>query len=158
MKLYFKQKMFSFTGDSNIYDESGQVAFVVKGQISWGKEFIVYDRYGNSVGIVKRNLKSFMPQFDIFLGTDYVGSIRKKFSFPTSRYAIDYNGWTVDGSTFGYNYIFRDRNGYYVASAAKEEMTLSDRYVLDIADEGNPDPLTVLMFIIAIDCEKASRS
>lgn len=158
MKLYFKQNAFSFLGDANVYDEFGEIAYTVKGRLTWGQEFRIYDRYGNEAGMIKRKIMSFMPVFEIYLGSDYIGSIRKEVSFLHPHYTIDYNGWTVEGGTLEWNYILKDRDGFLVASAEKELMHLSDRYLLNINDEGNPDPLTVLMFIIAIDAEKASRS
>lgn len=36
MKLWFKQRMFSWFDSYDIYDENGQTMFVVKGALSWG--------------------------------------------------------------------------------------------------------------------------
>lgn len=36
MKMLFKQRLFSWFDSYDIYDEQGNVMFVVKGQLSWG--------------------------------------------------------------------------------------------------------------------------
>lgn len=36
MKLLFKQRLFSWFDSYEIYDESGNTVYVVKGQLSWG--------------------------------------------------------------------------------------------------------------------------
>ena len=36
MRLYFKQRMFSWFDSYDIYDESGRPVFTVEGKLSWG--------------------------------------------------------------------------------------------------------------------------
>lgn len=36
MKLLFKQRFFSWFDSYDIFDESGNVIFIAKGQLSWG--------------------------------------------------------------------------------------------------------------------------
>ena len=54
MKLLFKQRLFSWFDSYDIYDEAGNTAYVVKGQLSWGHKLVIYDAYGNEVGMVVR--------------------------------------------------------------------------------------------------------
>ena len=35
MRMYFKQRMFSWFDSYDIYDEQGNTLYVVKGQLSW---------------------------------------------------------------------------------------------------------------------------
>ena len=51
MKLLFKQRLFSWFDSYDIYDEAGNTAYVVKGQLSWGHKLVIYDAYGNEVGM-----------------------------------------------------------------------------------------------------------
>lgn len=53
MKLLFKQRFFSWLDSYDIYYEDGSVAYVVKGQLSWGHCLKIYDPYGNEVGMVQ---------------------------------------------------------------------------------------------------------
>ena len=43
MKLYFKQRFFSWFDSYDIYDEQENVIFVVKGQLSWGHCLKIFD-------------------------------------------------------------------------------------------------------------------
>lgn len=159
MRLFFEQKAFNVLGDSTVYNENGDIVYTVKGRASWGHILKVYDANGHEVGTVKQVMMTFLPKFDIYLGNTLIGTIKKEsvFSFAPT-YSISYNGWTVEGSKTEWDYIFRDRYGYEVARAMKEAFKVADKYTLMIDETNNPDPLTVLMFIIAIDAEKASRS
>ena len=47
MKLLFKQRMFSWFDSYDIYDESGNTVFVVKGELAWGHLLRIYDAQGN---------------------------------------------------------------------------------------------------------------
>ena len=51
MKLLFKQRLFSWFDSYDIYDEAGNTVYVVKGQLFWGHKLVIYDAYGNEVGM-----------------------------------------------------------------------------------------------------------
>ena len=53
MKLYFKQRLFSWFDSYDIYNGAGETVYVVKGQLSWGHCLKIYDTYGNEIGTVK---------------------------------------------------------------------------------------------------------
>ena len=59
MKLLFKQRLFSWFDSYDIYDESGNTVYVVKGQLSWGHKLVIYDAYGNEVGMVVQRVLTF---------------------------------------------------------------------------------------------------
>lgn len=46
MKLLFKQRFFSWFDSYDIFDESGNVIFIAKGQLSWGTptEYLQFSR------------------------------------------------------------------------------------------------------------------
>lgn len=50
MKLYFKQRMFSWFDSYDIYhmDENGAVAFTVEGKLSWGHCLHILDPMGRA--------------------------------------------------------------------------------------------------------------
>ena len=59
MKLLFKQRLFLWFDSYDIYDEAGNTAYVVKGQLSWGHKLVIYDAYGNEVGMVVQKVLTF---------------------------------------------------------------------------------------------------
>ena len=91
MKLLFKQRLFSWFDSYDIYDEAGNTVYVVKGQLAWGHKLIIYDAYGNEVGMVVEKVLTFLPKFEIYKNGSYIGCLSKEFSFLTPHYNIDYN-------------------------------------------------------------------
>ncbi len=156
MKLTFKQRFFSWFDSYDIYYEDGRVAYTVNGQLSFGKCLNVHDASGNHIATLKQRVFTFLPQFEIYLLGEYAGVIKKEFSFFTHSFDIDYLGWRVDGDFFGLDYTIRDLSGEKIATVSKEIMNFTDTYVIDVV---NPDlTLNVLMLVLAIDAEKATRN
>ncbi len=156
MRMYFKQRMFSWFDSCDIYDEQGNTLYVVKGQLSWGHCLKIFDAYGQEVGMVKERLLTFLPKFEIYFGDTYLGCIKKEFSFFKPQYDIEYNGWHIDGSFMEWDYNITGSDGYTVATISKEILHWTDQYVIDVVDEN--DALIALMFVLAIDAEKCSRN
>lgn len=156
MRMYFKQRLFSWFDSYDIYDEQGNTLYVVKGQLAWGHCLKIFDTYGNEVGTVKERVLTFLPKFEVYLGNQYLGCISKEFTFFKPKYDIDYNGWHIDGSVMEWEYEMTNAMGYMVASVSKELFHLTDQYVIDVPNQ--QDALIVLMFVLAIDAEKCSRN
>ena len=156
MKLLFKQRLFSWFDSYDIYDEAGNTAYSVRGQLSWGHKLVIYDPYGNEVGTVVERVLTFLPKFEIYSGGRYLGCISKELSLFRPRYNIDYKGWHIDGSFMEWNYNIVDQSGYLVANITKELFRMTDTYVIDVNHA--EDALYVLMFVLAIDAEKCSRN
>ena len=156
MKLLFKQRIFSWFDSYDIYDEAGNTVFVVKGQFSLGHLLKIYDANGNEVGYIKEKILTFLPKFEMYIGENCVGCIRKEFTLFKPKFNIDYNGWRVDGNWFEWDYNIFNMNGQTVAVVSKEIWNWTDTYVIDLQ---NPqDALCVLMLVLAIDAEKCSRN
>ena len=156
MKLLFKQRFFSWVDSYDIYDDSGNTVYTVKGQLSWGHCLKIYDNLGTEIGTVKERVLTFLPKFEIYLGNDYVGCISKEFSFFTPKFDIDFNGWHVDGELFEWDYRIMDPSGECIATISKELFNWTDTYVIDVSDP--KDALCALMLVLAIDAEKCSRN
>ena len=156
MKLIFKQRLFSWFDSYDIYDEVGNTVFTVKGELSWGHLLRIYDAMGNDVGYIKERVFTFLPKFEIYLGDNYMGCISKEFTFFKPKFNIDYNGWTVDGDWFEWDYSIFNSSVQTVATVSKEIWNWTDTYVIDVQDPN--DAICVLMLVLAIDAEKCSRS
>lgn len=156
MKLLFKQRFFSWFDSYDIYTESGEVMYTVKGQLSWGHCLKIYDAHGREVGTVKERVLTFLPKFEIYLGDNYAGCISKEFTFFIPKFHIDYNGWSVEGDFFEWDYTIQDGYGSAIATVSKQLFNWTDTYVIDVADPQNA--LGALMLVLAIDAEKCSRN
>ncbi len=155
MKLYFKQKVFSFRQRSEIYDEFGNVLFNAVGEISLARKMHIYDRTGNEVAYVERKLFRLLPRFSIYVMGQYVTDIVKEFTFFKPSYVFERIGWRVDGEIFSHDYRVFSGN-MYVASVHKHWMTWGDSFEIDIAD--GQDVIMVLAAVIAIDCVMDANS
>ena len=154
MKLYFKQRI-SFFSSYDIYDEAGNTVYTVESQPSWSKIMHVRGANGGYLATVKQVFWAWRPRFEIYIGPDYAGTIRRTgpvFTHP--HYDIDFRGWQAEGNFMEYDYTITD-DSRCVAVVSKEPFHLTDRYVIEVADPD--DALSVLLLVLAIDAEKASR-
>ena len=53
MRLFFKQRFFSWFDSYDIYDEQGRTVYTVKGQLAWGHCLKIFDAAGNEIGTVQ---------------------------------------------------------------------------------------------------------
>ena len=155
MKLLFKQRFFSWFDSYDIYNESGETVYTVKGQLSWGHCLKIYDAQDREIGTVKERIFTFLPKFEMYLGDRYIGCISKEFTFFIPKYNIDCNGWEVEGDWLEWDFQILSSSGRPVASVSKELWNWTDTYVIDVLDP--QDALCALMLVLAIDAEKCSR-
>lgn len=155
MKLLLKQRLFSWFDSYDIYDESGNTVYTVKGQLSWGHCLKIYDADGNEIGTVLEKILTFLPKFEIYTGKNYVGCIHKELTLINPKYHIDCNGWQVEGNFLEWDYNITDGSGQRIAVISKQIFNLTDTYVIEVF---NPrDALYALMLVLAIDAEKCSE-
>ena len=155
MRMIFKQRMFSWFDSYDIYDEMGNVLYVVRGQLAWGHCFKIFDANGSYLGRIEERVFSFLPKFEIYLGDLCIGCISKEFSFFTPRFNIDCNGWHVEGNMWEWDYHIMAPSGGIVATVSKQPFNFTDTYEINVFNTS--DALAALMLVLAIDAEKCSR-
>lgn len=156
MKLLFKQRAFSWLDSYDVYNESGDTVYTVKGQLSWGKCLKIFGGDDREVGAVQQRMFSWFTTYDVYIGEDYVGCVRKEFSLFSPRFTIDYKGWDVEGDFFEWDYSIYDGTGNRKAVISKELFNWTDTYSIDVDDR--EDALPALALVIAIDAEKEQRN
>lgn len=156
MRLYIKQKVFTWGDKFTVWDEFGNDKYYVEGEIfTWGKKLHVYDTAGNEVAFIKQEVFSLLPRYYVFCADEQVAEIKKEFSFLFPRYSIEGLGWEIEGSFMAHDYEIT-RNGCPIVSISKEWMTWGDSYELDIANPA--DEIVALAVVLTIDCVTASNS
>lgn len=155
MKLLFKQRFFSWFDSYDIYDENNETIYQVQGKLAWGHCLHIYDANNNFLGKIKEEILTFLPRFAMYINEEYIGCIKKEFTFFKPVFHIDYNGWSINGDFFEWDYEIIDSNGDLVASVYKELFHFTDTYVIDVKHAENA--FYVLMVVLAIDAEKCSR-
>ena len=156
MKLYIKEKVFSWGDKFTVKDEYGYDKYVVEGEVfSWGKKLHIYDMTGREVAFIKQEVWSFLPRYYVFCGGQQVAEIKKEFTFLFPKYSIEGLGWEIDGSFLAHEYEIT-KGGRTIVTISKEWMTWGDSYELNIANPA--DEILALAVVITIDCVMESNS
>lgn len=154
MKLYIKEKVFSWGDKFTVKDEMGNDKYEVKGEVfSWGKKLHVCDKMGTEVAFIQQKVLSWMPKFFVFCGDRQVAEIKKKFTFFRPQYIIEGLGWEINGDFMEHQYQITHQ-GRQIVSISKEWMTWGDSYELDIVNPA--DEIVALAVVLTIDCVKES--
>lgn len=155
MKLYIKQRVFSWSDTYDVYDEREEAKYFVKAEIfSLGHQIHVYGKNENEIGAMHQKLLTLTPEFYVEIKNRQAGTIKKKLSLLRPKYEIDYNGWKIEGDYMGWNYkvLLQDTP---VMTITKELFHWGDTYVIDFQ---NPeDEIPGLLLVIAIDAANCSN-
>jgi len=156
MKLYIKEKVFSWGDKFFVKDAQGEDRYVVQGEVfSFGKKLHVYDMLGREVAFIKQELMTFLPRFTVFAAGEEIAQVKKEFSLLVPRYSIEGLGWEIEGSFWDHEYQITQR-GLPIVTISKEWMTWGDSYELDIR---NPeDEIIALAVVLTIDCVREAQS
>ena len=150
MKLYIKEKVFTWGDQFTVKDERGNDKYVVEGEVfSWGKKLHVYDMTGREVAAIRQEVWSFLPRYYVFCGDRQVAEIKKEFTFFFPKYRIDGLGWEINGSFMAHEYEIT-QSGRTIVSIRKEWMTWGDSYELNITNPS--DEIVALAVVLTIDC------
>lgn len=150
MKLYIKQKVFSWADRFAVRDETGAERYYVEGEVfSWGKKLHVYDLTGSEAAFIQEKVWSFRPRFFVYMDGSQAAEIVKELTFVFPRYVVKGPGWEVEGQFLSHEYEIH-QGGALVASIRKEWMTWGDSYEVAIADP--VDEVLALAVVLAIDC------
>ena len=156
MKLYIREKVFSWGDKFTVKDQYGNDKYLVQGEVfSFGKKLHVYDMAGREVAFIKQELWSLLPKYYVFCNGNQVAEIKKKFTFLFSKYSIAGLGWEINGSFWEHDYEIT-QGGTPIVSIRKEWMTWGDTYELDIANPAHE--LIALAVVLTIDCVNEANS
>ena len=156
MKLYIRQKVFSWRDRFTVWDESGAERWYATGEFfSWGRKLHVTDTQGREALFIRQKVWSFLPRYFIYTGEQQIATIVKEFTFLRPRYRIEGLNWRIDGTFWAHDYTITDGDRT-VVSIHKRWMTWGDCYEMDITDPA--DELPALAAVLTIDCVLASET
>lgn len=149
MKLYMKQKVFSWKDKFSIYDESGNMAYRVEGEIfTIGKKLNLFDKDNSQKAHIHQKVLSFLPRFFIEINGEDVAEVVKHFTLFNQKFSVTGYDWQVDGDFLAHEYEIY-RNDYTIATISKEWFTLGDAYSINITE--GIDPVCVISVVLIID-------
>ena len=155
MKLYIRQKKFSWTDQFSVTDEYGDPRYYIRGQIfSLGKRLRVHDESGEEIAVIQEELFRFQPRYRVMLYGSKAAEIVKKRALMGSRYKVQGPDWEIEGSIWNHNYRVTHR-GRTIASIHKAWLKWGDYYELEIDDPANK--LLALAVVLTIDCVAAAE-
>ena len=156
MKLYMKQKVFSWTDKFTVKDEEGQDRYFVEGEFfTFGKKLHVSDENHHEVAFIREKVWSLMPRFFVEVDGREVCQIVKRFTFFKQKYELEGTGWHVDGDFWAHEYMVYD-GGQPIMRLSKHWFTWGDSYELDIVDPKNA--VMCLSVVLAIDAALAAAN
>lgn len=149
MKLYIKQKVFSYKDKFTVKDENEEDRYFVESELfSFGKKLKISDANGNELAVAKQKVMSFMPKFIVEVDGRDIAEITKKFKFLKPEYYVSGLDWKVEGDYSSHNYSIMS-NDKEIASIHKVWMSWGDSYELTVDDD--VDNVVVLAVVLAID-------
>ncbi|MDR1851572.1 MAG: LURP-one-related family protein [Propionibacteriaceae bacterium] len=140
MKLYIRQKVFSWRDKTAITDERGNPVFYAQSEIwSVGRKIHLFDARGQEVAFISQKVLSFLPRYDIWIGGQQVAQIVREFSLFKPRYRVDGIPWHIDGDFWAHEYSMNDGQRQIMA-LSKHWFTWGDSYEMIV-----PNPQEVLL-------------
>ena len=150
MRLYIKEKVFSWNEQFTVKDENGWDKYYVEGEFfTLGKKLHLLNIHQEEVAFIQQQLWTWMPRYTVSMDGQEIAEIRKEFTFFFQRYVIDGLGWEIEGDVWAHDYEIR-KNGRVIVRITKEWFTWGDSYMLDILDPA--DEIVALAVVLTIDC------
>lgn len=156
MKLYIKEKVFSWAEKFTVREELGQDRYYAEGEFfALAKKLHVYDAEHREVLFIRQRLMHLLSFYEVHIGGRVAAEVAQQFSPFGPAYRINGPGWTVEGSFMAHEFTIRDQRGDLIAQISKTMLAPVDSYELDVPDPENE--LLTLAIVLAIDCSMASN-
>lgn len=134
MKLYIKQKVFSFGDKYDIYDASGKPVFYVDSElITMTPRIHLYNLNKEELFYIKRKVTFFMARYEIYQQGTLVAEVEQKISLFKNQLNIHsaYGEFTLNGDVFAHNFdILKDGRPY--GTVRKQWLSWGDSYELEV--------------------------
>src|ERR1035437_777693 len=119
MKLYLKQKVFSWADKFFIKDFNGIDKYYVEGELfSWGHKLHIFGAEKQEIAFIKQRLLTWLLKFEVYINETLAVEVVKEFTFFKPRYILRGTNLTVNGDFWSHNYTITDGNST-VASISK---------------------------------------
>lgn len=149
MRLCLKQHLFTWGDRFTVYDENGNDAYYVEGEVlTWGKKLHILSLSGEKLLFISQKVWSFRPRYELLRSGQVTACVERQFSFLQSHYLVDGFGWDVEGDFFNHEYVIL-AGTLQVAQVSKEWFTWGDTYTIDFIPTVRPED--VLAVVLAID-------
>jgi len=153
MKLYIKQKVFSFVDKFTVKNEDGSDAYSAVGEFfTLGKKLNIYEGTNTHISPaarIEQRLFSFTTRFGIIIHGNHVTDMVRKITLFSNDYRLEGLPWHLKGDFLAHEYSLM-HGQTPIMHLSRKWFTWGDSYELDIAN--NQDPLLCLGIALAVDC------
>ena len=150
MKLYIKQRLFTWGDKFDVKDEEGASKYFIEGEVlSIPPRLHIYNEAHEQVAMVARKLLTLTHAFEIYKDGVKTATIQKIIRLIHPEYAVDGKGWTVKGNFSAHDYKVTTREGDVIASIHKVWMSWGDSFELSIYN--TEDEIGLIAVILTID-------
>jgi len=157
MKLYIKQKIFTWFASYDVFNENNEIEYRIRGKMDWGRNVDIFKQDGRLVGNVKQQALAWLTTVHLNLDGQSIGRVRREWSWFRPKFKVEYNDWQIEGDFLRFNYVVKDATGNVIITCQRKWFTIADAYEIDIAN--HVDPVVALMMVMAIDlCLDRSRN
>jgi len=148
MKLYIKEKRFSWRDQLIVRDEQNELVYKIKSErISIGDKVHIYDHNEEEILSIEEKKIGFAPKYSIYQNGEKIAAVKQTKNLVASDYEIEKVNWKIKGDVEEEDYEIKA--GFNkIASFKKKWFSYGDSYVLDIKEE--KDALLTLGIVIAI--------
>lgn len=152
MKLYIKQKLFSFKDKYQIFDADDNVLFDIDNKlINYGTNYLhINDKNQVEQFLIKRKYTFMIAKYEIYYSNNLFATVSQEIAYFTRKVSIEsnYGDFEIQGDLIGREYKITKSRQYF-GSIHKKWNPWGDGFELDIPDDGKPGIFCAL--VIAID-------
>jgi uncharacterized protein YxjI len=152
MKLYIKQKVFTFADRFTVKNEAGADVYTAVGELfTLGKKLNIFEGTNTHIPAarIEQKVMSWTTRFSIILRGNHVTDMVRKVTLFSNNYKLEGLPWHMEGNFLGHDYRLMYAH-HTIMQLSRKFISWGDSYELDIAD--NQDPLLCLSIALAVDC------
>ena len=151
MKLYIKQKIFSFADSYNVLNEYEEPIYQVNSEmLTIGAKIHINDLQGQELFFIKQKLTFMFAKYEIYKGDILCAVVQQEPTFfrPKLTVSSNYGDFDIQGEFWCMDFEI-SKEGRTMGTIEKAWMTWGDSYKLDVVEGEDTAFFTAL--VIAID-------
>jgi len=147
VRLYIKQKVWSFKDRFTIKDDVERDKYYVEGEVfTFAKKLRLYDKDNVEQLYIEQSLWRFLPEYNLYQKGEKVATVKKDFALFKNNYTILGPDWHIEGSVMAHDYVIKEGNKV-IADINKKWLSWGDTYEINIYDE---EAVNVLLGIVVV--------
>jgi len=158
MRLYIKQKVWSFKDHFTIKDDMERDVYYVEGEfLTFAKKLRLFNQQNEEQLYIEQKLWRFLPEYDLFQDEQKVATVKKELALFKNNYTILGPDWYIEGSVMAHDYVIKEGDKV-IADINKKWLSWGDSYEIIIHDEKSVSVLLGVVIVIDAVISQARNS